>query len=258
VNMQELQTSRTRTADMPVAVWIAGMRPAANDTVLHPIPSRFPADARATIYRPAKSATTSGRAETRRWVLEFEPRSAPFVEPLMGWTGGDDPLRQLRLSFPSLEAATAYARRQGLAYDIREPHETAMPRRTYADNFRAVVPVHPILHAAWDRADLAVPNMDKALLDPARVFSTPREVVEHPLLTAKEKREILTRWLWDARRIEATADEAPSSGDGESSRLDEVLTALAALGTDDHPPEPPKRGAPAARPWVPEITELAA
>ena len=69
---------------------------------------------RAVIYKPAKSAMTSGRAGTKRWLLEFEPQSAPFIEPLMGWTCSTDPLAQVRLTFPNREAAVAYAQRHGL------------------------------------------------------------------------------------------------------------------------------------------------
>jgi hypothetical protein len=36
---------------------------------------------RAVIYKPAKSAMTSGRAGTKQWRLEYEPQSAPFIEP---------------------------------------------------------------------------------------------------------------------------------------------------------------------------------
>ena len=36
----------------------------------------------------------------------------------MGWTGGDDPLTQVELRFPTLESAVAYARRQGLTYVV--------------------------------------------------------------------------------------------------------------------------------------------
>src|SRR3954469_4243522 len=96
--------------------WFGEVARAANDnTSTRPAPSR----PRALIYRPAKSAMTSGRARTRRWVLEFEPQSAPFIEPLMGWTGSADPLRQVRLSFPSREAAVAFAERQGIAYEVQ-------------------------------------------------------------------------------------------------------------------------------------------
>src|SRR6202171_3650474 len=79
-------------------------------------PSTFPPDAVAVIYRPARSAMTSGQASTRRWKLRFERRSAPFIEPLMGWTGGDDTLSQVELTSPSAAAAVAYARRYGLRY----------------------------------------------------------------------------------------------------------------------------------------------
>ena len=70
----------------------------------------------AAIYKPARSAMTSGKARTRDWKLRFEPRSCPFIEPLMGWTGSDDTLAQVELTFPSAAAAVAYARRQGLRY----------------------------------------------------------------------------------------------------------------------------------------------
>lgn len=80
-----------------------------------------PSAPRALIYRPAQSAMTSGRAGTKRWVLEFEPQAASFIEPLMGWTGSTDPLVQVRISFPSREAAVAYAERRGLDYEVREP-----------------------------------------------------------------------------------------------------------------------------------------
>ena len=33
---------------------------------------------------------TSGNARSGQWKLRFEPQSPPFVEPLMGWTGGED------------------------------------------------------------------------------------------------------------------------------------------------------------------------
>jgi hypothetical protein len=191
-----------------------------------------PPDARAVIYRPSRSVMTSGRANTCQWVLEFEPRSPEFIEPLMGWTGGTDPLRHVRLSFPNREAAVAYARREGLpftVYEPQEPHPVQCPARDMPEApAHAVLAEHPVFCFAWERPHLVMPDLDAALLDPARVFTSPHDVATHPLLTAEEKREVLARWLWDARRIEATADEAPLEG-GEPSRLDEVLQALALL-----------------------------
>ena len=84
------------------------------------------------IYRPARSAMTSGKANTRRWKLRFEPRTAPIVEPLMGWTGGTDTLSQVELDFASAEAAVAYAKRQGLNFCgvLRRRRRTAARRQT--------------------------------------------------------------------------------------------------------------------------------
>ncbi len=195
--------------------------------LLRRAPAGFPADAEAVIYRPAKSAMTSGRADLRSWVLEFKPRAPAFIEPLVGWTGGTDPLSQVRLRFPRREAATAYAARQGLRFTVREPQEPRRPTRTYADNVPAK-PVDPILLIARDRPRLVMLDLDDALVDPSRVFPGPHEIAAHPLLTEREKREELQRWLWDARLIEtAVAEGMPDRG--EPSRLDEVLDALARL-----------------------------
>ena len=168
-------------------------------------------------------------------MLEFEPRAPEFIEPLMGWTGGTDPLRQGQLRFPSREAAIAYARREGLPYTVYEPQ---VPRPSQcravvtapeaAPTDTALQGADPLFCFAWDHPHLVMPDFDAALLDPAGVFASPHDVVEHKLLTEAEKRAILERWLWDARRIEATADEAPLDA-GEPSRLEEVLAALALL-----------------------------
>ena len=53
----------------------------------------------ARIYRPAKTAMSSGRAKTHRWVLEYEPERREAIEPLMGYTSSDDMRSQIRLEF---------------------------------------------------------------------------------------------------------------------------------------------------------------
>jgi hypothetical protein len=88
-------------------------------------PSSYPRDTVACIFRPARSAMTSGKARTRGWRLVFERRSAPYVEPLMGWTADDDPLAAVELSFPTLRAAVHYAERQGLPYVVQRSRSRA-------------------------------------------------------------------------------------------------------------------------------------
>ena len=96
--------------------------------------SVFPDDAVAVIYRPARSAMTSGKTNTRHWKLRFERRTPPFIEPLMGWTGGDDPLTQVELTFPTREAAVGYAERQGLTFIVHgQDHARHAPRHRGTD-----------------------------------------------------------------------------------------------------------------------------
>ena len=59
----------------------------------------------ARIYQPPKSATQSGLARTKRWVLEFEPSVARSIEPLMGWTSSEDMNQQVVLEFETMEEA---------------------------------------------------------------------------------------------------------------------------------------------------------
>ena len=86
----------------------------------------------ARIYRPGRSVTTSARTGSA-WRLTFERRTAPFIEPLMGYTGGRDTLTQVELSFPTLESAIGYAERQGLNYVVRMPVEQVGVRLTDND-----------------------------------------------------------------------------------------------------------------------------
>jgi len=88
------------------------------------------------IYRPAKTAMQSGRANTRQWVMEFEPSSPRTIEGLMGWTTSHDTTEQVRLRFATREDAVAFAKRHGLTYDLEEPHEPKRRPKSYAENFR--------------------------------------------------------------------------------------------------------------------------
>jgi hypothetical protein len=90
----------------------------------------------ARIYKPAKTAMQSGTAKTREWVLEYAPESPREVEPLMGWTSSRDMRSQVRVSFPTKEEAIAYAKRNGIPYQVREPKPRRQTRKSYSDNFK--------------------------------------------------------------------------------------------------------------------------
>lgn len=89
----------------------------------------------AKIYRPAKTAMQSGKARTRRWCLEFEPSSAPTLEPLMGWTSSADPAGQVRMFFDSREEAVAFARAHNMPHQVTEPPKARRIIKAYGDNF---------------------------------------------------------------------------------------------------------------------------
>ena len=89
----------------------------------------------ARIYRPSKTAMQSGFANTKAWVLDFEPEAPRQVEPLMGWTSSGDMRQQLRLLFDSKEEAIAYCERQGIPYQVTENVPLKRRIMSYADNF---------------------------------------------------------------------------------------------------------------------------
>jgi hypothetical protein len=88
------------------------------------------------IYQRPKNAMQSGKYRTDRWVVEFEAREAKRPDPLTGWAGSGDTDDQVRLSFPTLEAAQVYAEREGYAYTVVPAPERKLKLQAYADNFR--------------------------------------------------------------------------------------------------------------------------
>ena len=88
------------------------------------------------IYRPSKTATQSGLANTRRWVLEYEPLAVRSIDQLMGWTSSRDTTQQVCLTFASCEQAVAFANRNGMTYRVDEPRIQRSRNKSYAENFR--------------------------------------------------------------------------------------------------------------------------
>ena len=96
----------------------------------------------ARIYQRIKNAMQSGRARVGTWTLEFQPAEAKKPDPLTGWAGSGDTLDQVRLTFPSLDAAQAYAERYGIAAVVVPGAERTVKIQSYADNF-AIGPITP-------------------------------------------------------------------------------------------------------------------
>ena len=90
----------------------------------------------ARIYRPGKSAMTSGRGKTKTWVLELADGDATrSTDPLMGWTSIDDTNSQIRMTFETREQAIAYAKREKLTFVVEEPRERKRLIKSYSENF---------------------------------------------------------------------------------------------------------------------------
>jgi hypothetical protein len=199
-------------------------------------PQIFPTDAHAVIYRPSRSAMTSGKARTRNWKLRFEHRTPPVIEPLMGWTGRADTLAQVELSFPSSQTAIAYAEQQGLAYTVqgmvqRDPELRVITSSTEAERAAATARRQRL---EWVENTLG-PNAIRYGLgpgvDPAALYTDPQDVLRNKELKLEQKRELLRRWALDAYILELTCSDGRLEAEG--SRLQEVMDALIAL---DQPP----------------------
>jgi len=89
----------------------------------------------AKIHRPAKNAMQSGKAQDKRWLLEFEPSLAPRPDALMGWISSADPRGQVRIAFDSKEAAIAFARAHDIPHQVVDRPDPKRVIKAYSDNF---------------------------------------------------------------------------------------------------------------------------
>ena len=92
---------------------------------------------RARIYKPAKTAMSSGTAKTKYWVLEFVNETGREVDPLMGWTSSSDTQAQVKMTFDTKEAALDYAKEHGIDAIVQEPKARRANIRPggYGENF---------------------------------------------------------------------------------------------------------------------------
>jgi len=90
----------------------------------------------ARISELERKTTQSGKAYAGLWLLEFERQQALRPDPLTGWNGSGDTNPQVRLIFPTSEAAIAYCEKHGLNFHVVPAPPIRMKIQAYADNFR--------------------------------------------------------------------------------------------------------------------------
>jgi NADH dehydrogenase ubiquinone Fe-S protein 4 len=88
----------------------------------------------ALVYRPARNPMQSG-PRIRKWVLQLEAQRPLSLDPLMGWTSGDDPARHIRLEFLTREAAIAFGEAQGWRVYSLPGNPRKPVLKSYRDNF---------------------------------------------------------------------------------------------------------------------------
>ncbi len=86
------------------------------------------------IYKPTKTSMQSGLGNTKNWVLEFVDKKTG-INPLMGWESSTHTLSEVKLEFTSKENAIKYAKKNKLNFEVIDPKEKKIIKKSYADNF---------------------------------------------------------------------------------------------------------------------------
>lgn len=93
---------------------------------------------KARLYKPAQTATQSGNANTKNWVLEI-PYSRPReLDPLLGWCGSSDTASQVALHFfESKKDALDYAKTEEMEVTVckEQKRKPNIRQQGYAENF---------------------------------------------------------------------------------------------------------------------------
>ncbi len=76
----------------------------------------------------------SGLKKFDKWILEFITND-PTINPLMGWESSDDTLSELKMEFASRDLAIEYAKKNKIEYELIEPHNRKIVKKSYSDNF---------------------------------------------------------------------------------------------------------------------------
>ena len=76
----------------------------------------------------------SGLGKLDKWIIEFKTKNTG-INPLMGWESSTDTLSELKLEFSTKELAIDYAKKNKIKFELIEPHERKIIKKSYSDNF---------------------------------------------------------------------------------------------------------------------------
>ena len=76
----------------------------------------------------------SGMKKFDKWIIEFITKD-PGKNPLMGWESSSDTYSEINLEFKSKDLAIEYANKNNIDFEIIEPKERKIIKKSYADNF---------------------------------------------------------------------------------------------------------------------------
>ena len=89
---------------------------------------------KAKIYKPTKTAMQSGLGKNDKWIIEYIAKN-PGINPLMGWESSTDTLSELKLEFSTKESAIDYAKKNKIIFEVIEPKQRTILKKSYSDNF---------------------------------------------------------------------------------------------------------------------------
>ena len=76
----------------------------------------------------------SGLKKFDTWILEFITND-PSTNPLMGWESSNDTYSQLKMEFSTKELAVEYAKKNKIEFELIEPKNRKIVKKSYSDNF---------------------------------------------------------------------------------------------------------------------------
>ena len=76
----------------------------------------------------------SGLSKFNKWILEYITED-PSISPLMGWESSTDTYSEIKMEFSSKEKAIEYANKKKIVFELIEPKERKIIKKSYSDNF---------------------------------------------------------------------------------------------------------------------------